>query len=129
MLFRSYLEKQNFSVSKTWIEKCRSWKQKYPVFLQEYKKSKGAINFYYFVEALNKKIKTDIPVIPDAGSTFYVVSQAIHIHEGQRYITSGALATMGFGVPAAIGVCIANNQKSVIAITGDGSFQQNIQEL
>jgi acetolactate synthase-1/2/3 large subunit len=126
---QQYLEKQNFSVSKTWIEKCRTWKQKYPVFLPEYRKSKGGINFYYFVEALNKKIRADIPVISDAGSTFYVVSQAIHIHEGQRYITSGALATMGFGVPAAIGVCIANSHKSVIAITGDGSFQQNLQEL
>jgi acetolactate synthase I/II/III large subunit len=126
---QEYLREQNINVSKSWIEKCRNWKQKYPVFLPEYKQSEGPINFYYFMEFLNSKIKNDIPIISDAGSTFYVVSQAIHINEGQRYITSGALATMGFSIPAAIGVCIANNRKSVVAITGDGSFQQNIQEL
>ena len=126
---QDHLGKQDFSAPKTWMDKCHAWKQKYPVCLPEYEKSKGEINLYYFVEALNKKIKADVPIISDAGSTFYVVSQAIDIHEGQRYITSGALATMGFGVPAAIGVCIANSRKSVVAITGDGSFQLNIQEL
>ena len=129
MKLQDHLVKQKFSLPKIWLEKCRTWKQKYPVCLPEYIKTKGDINFYYFVEAINKKIETDIPVISDAGSAFYVVSQGIHIHEGQRYITSGALATMGFGVPAAIGVCIANKRKSVVTITGDGSFQQNIQEL
>ena len=46
----------------------------------------------------------------------------------QRYITSGAQADMGFSLPAAIGACISAN-KPVIGITGDGSFQLNIQEL
>lgn len=126
---QKYLEKNKISVSKPWVERCLSWKRKYPVCLPEYKKASGKINLYYFVEALNKKIKTDLPVVSDAGSVFYAVSQGININQGQRYITSGALATMGFSLPAAIGVCIANNQKIVVAVTGDGSFQLNIQEL
>ena len=123
------IKKPGLKGTNPWIKKCQEWKQKYPVFLPEYKKATGEINLYYFVEALNKKIKNNIPIISDAGSAFYVVSQAVYIHPNQRYITSGALATMGFGIPAAIGVSVANHNKSVITITGDGSFQQNIQEL
>lgn len=126
---QKYLRRKKINVPKVWIERCLNWKRKYPVCLPQYKKANGEINLYYFIEALNKKIKADIPVISDAGSVFYAVSQGININKGQRYITSGALATMGFSVPAAIGVCIANNQKSVVAVTGDGSFQLNIQEL
>ena len=123
------LVKEKVSAPKAWMDKCLTWKRKYPVCLPEYKKVSGEINLYYLVEAINKKIKIATPVISDAGSVFYVVSQAININKGQRYITSGALATMGFSLPASIGVCVANNKKSVIAITGDGSFQLNIQEL
>ena len=124
-----YLRRKKINVSKAWTGRCLNWKRKYPVCLPQYKKPNGQINLYYLVEALNKKIKTEIPVISDAGSVFYAVSQGININPGQRYITSGALATMGFSLPAAIGVCIANKQKNVVAITGDGSFQLNIQEL
>ncbi|OQX21093.1 MAG: hypothetical protein BWK75_03935 [Candidatus Altiarchaeales archaeon A3] len=122
-------ESEKFEFSDNWLNKCRGWKNKYPVCLPEYKNLREGINFYYFVEMLNNKIKPYIPVISDAGSSFYVVSQAINIQKGQRYITSGALATMGFGLPAAIGVSIATDNKQVATITGDGSFQQNIQEL
>ena len=112
-----------------WAKRCRKWKEKYPVFVPEYRHSKDGINLYAFVEALNKKNKKGITVIADSGTSFYAVAQSIFIRKGQRYITSGALATMGFSLPAAIGTCIANGNNDVIAITGDGSFQQNIQEL
>jgi len=122
------LRREKVSAPKAWLERCLIWKRKYPVCLPEYKKAQGKINLYYFMEALNKKIKTETPVISDAGSVFYAVSQGVNINKGQRYITSGALATMGFSLPAAIGVCLAS-RKSVVAITGDGSLQLNIQEL
>lgn len=124
-----YLSKEKMSALKAWPGKCLAWKKKYPVCLPEYKKISGEVNLYYLIEAINKKVKTAVPIISDAGSVFYVISQGVNINKGQRYITSGALATMGFSLPASIGVCIANNKKKVIAITGDGSFQLNIQEL
>ena len=56
---------------------------------------------------------------------------ALFLHpEGPRnFLTSGGLGTMGFGLPAAIGAQMANPTKKVILITGDGSFQMNLQEL
>ncbi|MCG2711703.1 MAG: thiamine pyrophosphate-binding protein [Candidatus Omnitrophica bacterium] len=123
------LKNEKLSFSDNWLNKCNEWKHKYPVCLEEYKKNKGAINFYNFMEELNKRLTADIPVISDAGSAFYVVAQSIHIKNRQRYITSGALATMGFGLPAAIGIAVLAKNTPVVTITGDGSFQQNIQEL
>jgi len=67
--------------------------------------------------------------VTDAGSAFYAGSQAVQIKKGMRYITSGGFATMGFGLPASIGASIAANKNRVMCINGDGSFQQNIQEL
>ncbi|MFH1062506.1 MAG: thiamine pyrophosphate-binding protein [Candidatus Omnitrophota bacterium] len=126
----SALKNEKLVFSDNWLRKCNEWKHKYPVCLPEYKKTKKNINFYNFMDKLNKKLTADIPVISDAGSAFYVVSQAIHIKSGQRYITSGALATMGFGLPAAIGVAAALKKDTpVVTITGEGSFQLNIQEL
>jgi len=127
--FAEKLQKEQFTSSKSWLQTCNQWKRKYPVCLPEYKKAKGDINYYYFVDALTRKIKADVPVISDAGSSFYVVSQAINIRKGQRYITSGALATMGFGLPAAIGVSAALGGGVVASVMGEGSFQQNLQEL
>ena len=127
--FAEKLQKEQFTSSKRWLQTCNQWKRKYPVCLPEYKKARGGINYYYFVDALTRKIKADVPVISDAGSSFYVVSQAINIQKGQRYITSGALATMGFGLPAAIGVSAALGGGVVASVMGEGSFQQNLQEL
>lgn len=113
-----------------WLSICNNWKVKYPVILKEYDNDSNGINYYKFVSELSEKTSPEMTIISDAGSAFYVVSQAVVLKENQRYITSGAIASMGFSLPAAIGVSVAQDNKySVLAITGDGSFQQNIQEL
>ena len=119
----------SYSYNSTWNEKCLSWKNKWPVFNEEYKNTDNGINIYYFIEKLSKLNKDDAIVISDAGSAYYATSQALKIQKNQRYITSGAQADMGFTIPAAIGASFASNSKNIIGITGDGSFQMNIQEL
>lgn len=84
---------------------------------------------YFFIEKLKDYLKPDSVVVSDAGSSFYVTSQALKTRDQQRYLTSGAQADMGFTLPAAIGASIAKSGGEVIGITGDGSFQMNIQEL
>lgn len=112
-----------------WIEKCRHWKEKYPVCLPEYADCTEGINLYYFVDSLSKVLKDDAVVVSDAGSAFYVVTQGIQLKEGQRSVTSGGQAEMGYTLPATVGVCYAKDKGEVIGVTGDGSFQLNIQEL
>lgn len=113
-----------------WADKCLNWKEKYPVFLPEYNNTDNGINMYLFVEKLSDYLKDDSVVVSDAGSAVYVPAQGLkYTSKNQRYITSGAQAEMGFTLPGTIGVCVARNNQEAIGITGDGSFQMNIQEL
>ena len=56
-------------------------------------------------------------------------TQYIDLDENRQLLTSGGLGTMGYGFPAAMGAQLGNPEKKVIAISGDGGFQMNIQEL
>jgi len=123
------LDKKRVIFDKKWLDICISWRNKYPVCLPEYNELKDKINIYYFIDKLSKKLNTDDVVVTDAGSAFFAGSQCVKIKKGMRYITSGGFATMGYSLPASIGACIALDKKRVMCITGDGSFQQNIQEL
>ena len=104
--------------------------KKYPVCLPEYKQNKKSLNSYLLIDTLCKHSKKNDIFVSDAGGTYYATCQAIQLTKpGQRYIPSGAMATMGYSLPAAIGISVATNKGRVIALTGDGSFQQNLQEL
>lgn len=133
-LFLEALSKQASGIKsrsfQPWLERCVHWKKKYKVCLPEYGDTIGAINIYSFVDRLCA-LSTDGDVfVSDAGSAFYAVSQGIQLtKDGQRYIPSGAMATMGYTLPASIGVSAATGDARVLAVTGDGSFQQNMQEL
>jgi acetolactate synthase-1/2/3 large subunit len=120
---------RRLSIDPKWPHACREWREKYPVCLPEYAALKDKINIYYFVERLSGRLTPRDIVVSDAGSAFYAVSQCVKIKRGLRYITSGGFATMGYSVPASIGISIAAGRKRVMCITGDGSFQQNLQEL
>jgi acetolactate synthase-1/2/3 large subunit len=124
------LKNSQFNFSRGWLERCVEWKKNYPVCLPEYKNTVDAINVYSFMDRLSALAGPEDVFIGDAGSAIYAVSQGVKLmHENQRYIPSSAMATMGYTVPAAIGVSAALGDKRVLAITGDGSLQQNIQEL
>ena len=112
-----------------WVKQCNEWKKKYPVVLDEYKNTSGArINSYYFINKLCEKTGEDDMILVDTGSCFHVACQTWKVKKGQRFLTTGGLSSMGYWV-AGIGVCAANNYQNTIVITGDGSFQMNIQDL
>lgn len=120
----------NYKTDQSWVDKCIYWRNKWPVFQEQYKDVSNGINIYYFLEKISQHNTEDSVIISDAGSAYYATSQSLRITKKQRYITSGAQADMGFSLPAAIGVSVATDKKiNVVAITGDGSFQMNIQEL
>ena len=111
-----------------WAAGCTKMKAKYPVNLPEYSKLKSRVNIYNFVDSLCSSLGGKDIVISDAGSAYYAVSQAVMVNSGQRYITSGSLGAMGYTLPAGIGAFYAAKRR-IVGITGDGSFQFNIQEL
>lgn len=126
--FKKFNYKKNFR--KEWLELCNKWKNNWPTFNNNYYNCDNGVNMYLAIEMLHQVRKRKTIYISDAGSAYYVTSQSLKIENGDRYITSGAQADMGFTLPASIGV--ANNCQpdyNIIGITGDGSLQMNIQEL
>lgn len=71
----------------------------------------------------------DIVVTTEVGQHQLWAAQNLKFNKPLRFITSGGSGTMGFGFPAAIGAAVANTEKPVVCVTGDGSFQMNMQEL
>ncbi|MCL5886990.1 MAG: thiamine pyrophosphate-binding protein [Actinobacteria bacterium] len=112
----------------SWAETCRNWKAEFPVCLPEYGTAEGPSNIYWFVERLSQLMDATDTVVADAGSAYYAVSQGLRLKRDQRYVVSGALATMGYTLPACAGVSAATGARTV-GVTGDGSLQFNIQEL
>jgi acetolactate synthase I/II/III large subunit len=115
--------------SKIWNERCIAWRKSYPVVLPDYAKQKKFVNSYYFAEVLAEKLMAEDHIITSNGTAYVGTLQCIKLKKGQRFITNSGLASMGYGLPAAIGACFANGGKRIICLEGDGSLQMNIQEL
>lgn len=110
-----------------WTNRCRKLKNDFQTVLASYKSN--PINSYYFIESLNKNSKEHHIFVNDAGSANYICSQALKIKKGQRELTSGALYSMGIALPLAIGAAVTQPESQILAVTGDGSIELNIQEL
>ena len=123
------IEEINIDTSE-WLKICRDWKKKYPVVLPEYRKDNKYVNTYVLIDTLSKLLVNNDVVIPgSSGSCSEITSQAFKIKLGQRVFNSPGLGSMGFGLPASIGACIASSRKRTICLIGDGGLQHNIQEL
>lgn len=112
-----------------WRERAREWKNRFAVVNEPHKTDGEEVNYFSFVHQLSAVLEGSETVVTDAGSAYYVVGQAFRVKADQRVIVSGALGSMGYAVPAAIGVCAGDKSRTVVCITGDGSLQTNIQEL
>lgn len=128
--FLKHMLKLNIGKYKEWADICKNWKNKYPACTQDCYDDTEGISMYAFTNELSKYLQEDAAVVTDAGSTCYVVPQALKFtYEGQRYMPSGAQAEMGYTLPGTIGTCFAREKRNTIGIVGDGSLQMNIQEL
>jgi len=81
------------------------------------------------IDLLSKKTNGNAVVVTDVGQHQMMASQFYQYNKTKSNVTSGGLGTMGFALPAAIGAKIANPEKQVVAIIGDGGFQMTLQEL
>ena len=113
----------------SYLNWCQQRRRRYPVVLSEYWQSRNGVNPYCFTEALFEMLDEDALVVTGDGTACVVTFQAAKIRRGQRLFTNSGAASMGYDLPAAIGACFAAGRRSVVCITGDGSIQQNIQEL
>lgn len=111
---------------KDWWKQINKWRSKNCL---KYNKKTKIIKPQYVVEKLFDVTEGDAFITSDVGQHQMFAAQYYKFDKPRRWINSGGLGTMGFGLPAAIGVQLANPGKDVACITGDGSIQMNIQEL
>jgi len=112
-----------------WIAWCRQRVAQYPV-VQPYQRQPGPpLNPYYFMEMLSDRLGADDVVVCGNATACILPFQVMKIRKGQRLISNSGSASMGYDLPAALGVAVARRGHRVICLAGDGSLQLNIQEL
>jgi acetolactate synthase-1/2/3 large subunit len=126
LFFDNYIDKFSAIDYGPWIQKCVHWKNKWLFELPPAKED--VINPYFALKEFYSRMPNNIITLCASGSIVTNVWHMVKIKFGDKFIHSSQ-GDMGFELPAAIGAQIANPDKMVIPILGEGSFQLNIQEL
>ena len=113
-----------------WLETCQRWKKEYPAVLpRQWEENGETANVYAFVRYLSSQLPENSLTAVSNGACCVVGNQAYVIQKGSRMANNSAIASMGYGLPAAIGTCISGGRRTTICLEGDGSIMMNLQEL
>lgn len=124
---RDRLKQRSF---RQWFDKCADWKTRYPVVRQEHQRAEGPVSVFNLAEVIGTEVSPeDKLVVGNSGSGIEIYLLAVPTLHSQRLYHTAALGAMGFAIPMAIAVAVANPGREVIAVDGDGGFMMNIQEL
>ena len=110
-----------------WLSKIASWKKEHPVSYEPLHKE--VIMPQQVIEAIDRIVDGEAIVTTDVGQQQMWAAQYIHHRHPRRFLTSGGMGTMGFGIPAAIGAAVARPDLKVIAVCGDGGAQMTFEEV
>lgn len=111
-----------------WLEFARQWKTKYPVVREHQRVQGPPLNSYDFVDKLFEMLNGEDAVVCGNATACIVPYQAGKLKKGERLISNSGSASMGYDLPAALGVAVARGKRTV-CLAGDGSIQMNVQEL
>ncbi len=113
-----------------WLATCNRWKKDYPAVLpHQWEGRKDRVNVYAFIRYMSSLLPENSLTAVSNGACCVVGNQAYVIQKGSRMANNSAVASMGYGLPAAIGTCIAGGRRETICLEGDGSIMMNLQEL
>lgn len=113
-----------------WFAYANRLKAKYPIVQPEYWAQKELVNSYCLLDTISEQMGADdVYVSGSSGSCIDISMQAFRVKKGQRVFCTKGLASMGYGLPSAIGACLASGGKRTVGVNGDGGFVMNIQEL
>ena len=128
--FLSLLEDENLAKSQSdltdWWKQIEQWKA---LKCLDFDRHSGVIKPQQVIETIYRLTQGNAYMASDVGQHQMFAALHYPFDKPRRWINSGGLGTMGFGLPAALGVKLADPKATVVCITGDGSIQMNIQEL
>jgi acetolactate synthase I/II/III large subunit len=110
-----------------WWTRIHKWQARHPLTYTD--STDSEIKPQYMIQALYEATAGDAIVVSDVGQHQMWAAQHFHFVKPRRWINSGGLGTMGFGLPAAMGAQVGCPDETVVCVAGDGSVQMNMQEL
>jgi len=110
-----------------WWSRINLWQERHPLAYTD--STDTEIKPQFMVQALYEATAGDAIIVSDVGQHQMWTAQHFHFAQPRRWINSGGLGTMGFGLPAAMGAKVGRPDDTVVCIAGDGSVQMNMQEL
>jgi acetolactate synthase-1/2/3 large subunit len=110
-----------------WWTRIHKWQERHPLSYTD--STDSEIKPQYMIEALYEATRGEAIVVSDVGQHQMWTAQRYHFAKPRRWINSGGLGTMGFGLPAAMGAQVGCPDDTVVCVAGDGSVQMNMQEL
>jgi acetolactate synthase I/II/III large subunit len=110
-----------------WWQRIAAWQEQHPLSYEE--SADAEIKPQYMVKALYEATGGEAIIASEVGQHQMWAAQYYHFSEPRRWINSGGLGTMGFGLPSAMGAAVGCPERLVCCIAGDGSVQMNMQEL
>lgn len=124
------IEKTPQIKAENWLNWCRKRKTKFDfAHTPEYQQTGDQINAYAFTRRLSELLPEDDRFVMANGFCCVGPFQTAVIKKGQRYLLNSGDASMGYDLPAAIGMCIASGKRETVCFAGDGSIMMNLQEL
>ena len=124
--YRALPEPHDAGRRAAWVERIAAWKRQHPYHVND---EPGTIQPQQVIQAIYRATRGGAVICTDVGQHQMWAAQHYLFDRPRRWITSGGLGTMGFGLPAAIGAQVALPDELVIDIAGDGSFEMTLQEL
>ena len=121
--------KMNRAEVAPWLAYCRQMKAKYPPLREFSVREQDKVHPSFFAQQLSHILPEGAKVVASNGTACVAFFQAFESKRGQRLLLNSGDASMGYGLPAAIGVCAAEKNTPVVCLEGDGSLMMNIQEL
>lgn len=113
-----------------WNETCLRWKREYPAVLpRQWEENGSTANVYAFIRHMSSCLPENSLTAVSNGACCVAGHQTYVIKKGTRFANNSAVASMGYGLPAAIGTCIGGGRRETICLEGDGSIMMNLQEL
>ena len=112
----------------SWWQEIQEWRKRDSLGFKQ--AEEGAVKPQYVLTELNDLLKNqDYYITTDVGQHQMWAAQYLDFNKPERWMTSGGLGTMGYGLPAAAGVSVADKSRTVICVSGEASVMMNIQEL